>query len=267
MKSKNVIYGLYCVCDNCKDRRERVRYVGQTSRGIRDRFSKHRWSALHGATWPVSRWMRKHGVDNIRYRILEDVGSSELLDEAEQRWIEEFDTLNHEAGGLNLWPGGASQRGYKHPQNARSRVKGPKHSEQTKRKLSEASKRNRGERGSNSKITNEVAAEVKRRLWSGETIEQVYTGMGLSIGIVSMISNGKTWTEVPWPVGPRNRLNDGKIKKGSLPPKAKLSEQDVREIRVRAASGEHPKNIATDYGVTKENISMIVTRKTWKHVE
>lgn len=267
MAGKNVIYGLYCVCEKCDDRRERIRYVGQTSRGVRDRFSKHAWSARNSASWPVSKWMKKHGVENIRYKILEDTQTPDLLDEREEYWISKYDTLNHEAGGLNLWPGGASQRGYKHPANAKTRIKGRKHSEETKRKLSEASKKNKGERASNAKINNEVAQEVKKLLWSGNTIEEVYVSLGLTVGIVSMISNGQTWTEVPWPIGPRNRTNDGRRHPGDLPPQTKLDENKVRNIRARAASGESHKGLASEYGVTKENIGMIVRRKTWKHVE
>lgn len=47
---------------------------------------------------------------------------------------------------------------------------------------------------------------------------------------------------------------------------AKLSEGDIRKIRAL-----HPrmklKSIASLYGVTRQNISCIVKRKTWKHIK
>lgn len=48
---------------------------------------------------------------------------------------------------------------------------------------------------------------------------------------------------------------------------AKLTEDDVREIRRRYASGETQKAIAQDYGMEQTNISFIVRRKTWAHVD
>lgn len=47
---------------------------------------------------------------------------------------------------------------------------------------------------------------------------------------------------------------------------AKLTEQDVREIRRRMSSGEYQYVVASDYGVTQRAISKIARRETWKHV-
>lgn len=46
-----------------------------------------------------------------------------------------------------------------------------------------------------------------------------------------------------------------------------LTESDVREIRRRYAAGELQTTIGADFGLTKNAISKIVNRKTWKHVE
>lgn len=48
---------------------------------------------------------------------------------------------------------------------------------------------------------------------------------------------------------------------------AKLTEDDVREIRRRYASGETQKGIANDYGINQTNVGFIVRRKTWAHVD
>lgn len=47
---------------------------------------------------------------------------------------------------------------------------------------------------------------------------------------------------------------------------AKLNNAKVAEIRQRASRGEVYDTIAADMGCTPENIGMIVTRKTWRHV-
>lgn len=71
--------------------------------------------------------------------------------------------------------------------------------------------------------------------------------------------------------GTRKDNSDDKVRKnrharGERVSGAKLSERDVHEIRKRAANGENQYEIADSYGVTQSNISMIITRDTWKHV-
>lgn len=54
--------------------------------------------------------------------------------------------------------------------------------------------------------------------------------------------------------------------KGERVAGAKLNEQAVRDIRVRAAVGETFVSIAAIYAVTDDNVAAIVKRKSWKHV-
>jgi len=51
--------------------------------------------------------------------------------------------------------------------------------------------------------------------------------------------------------------------KGSANPNAKLTEQQVCEVRRDFARGLSQKVIAAKHGVSRPNISRIVTRKTW----
>lgn len=55
--------------------------------------------------------------------------------------------------------------------------------------------------------------------------------------------------------------------RGSRHGKSKLTEADVREIRARFKSGENQCSIARGFGITNQNVSYIVHRVTWKHVE
>ena len=55
--------------------------------------------------------------------------------------------------------------------------------------------------------------------------------------------------------------------RGEAVKQARLSEDDVRDIRARYAGGEYQKDIAKVYGIEQTNVSHIVLRKTWKHVE
>lgn len=58
--------------------------------------------------------------------------------------------------------------------------------------------------------------------------------------------------------------------KGSPPgadhPRAKLDEDQVRDIRRRAADGEMGTELAASYGIAKETVYNIIKRRTWKHI-
>lgn len=47
---------------------------------------------------------------------------------------------------------------------------------------------------------------------------------------------------------------------------AKLTEDIVRDIRMRSANGEHKQILANTYGVCLHTIYHVCRRKTWKHV-
>ena len=54
--------------------------------------------------------------------------------------------------------------------------------------------------------------------------------------------------------------------KGERHYNAKITADDVREIRRRRESGESQRSIASDYGITRESVSRIVLRRNWKHI-
>ena len=58
--------------------------------------------------------------------------------------------------------------------------------------------------------------------------------------------------------------NKGSFAKGS---NAKLTEDDVREIRKRHAEGMSARRLSKEYGVSQPNVTLIVNRKIWSHVE
>lgn len=58
----------------------------------------------------------------------------------------------------------------------------------------------------------------------------------------------------------------GRRANGSRHGRTHLTEADVISIRLRHADGESGNALARAYGVTPTTMSMIVNRKTWKHV-
>ncbi len=58
----------------------------------------------------------------------------------------------------------------------------------------------------------------------------------------------------------------GSFKKGHIPPCAKLTKENVIEIRRRVAMGEPQLSIAQSFGIARNNVSTIKHRKSWRHV-
>ena len=63
-----------------------------------------------------------------------------------------------------------------------------------------------------------------------------------------------------------DKIRHGTALIGERHHQAKLTEVSVLEIRRRRDSGEPLGTIATDFGVSKECISSITNRKTWRHL-
>lgn len=72
-------------------------YIGQST-NIEKRWNNHLSSVNntqdHCYNYPVYRAMRKYGVQNFSFEVLE-LCSSELLDEREQYWVSYFDTYKN----------------------------------------------------------------------------------------------------------------------------------------------------------------------------
>ena len=53
---------------------------------------------------------------------------------------------------------------------------------------------------------------------------------------------------------------------GECHPSVKLTERQVRDIRQRAAAGEPQSSLGGRFNITQTNVSLIVRRRTWRHV-
>lgn len=96
-------------------------YIGQTINPSR-RKASHIHAARTDVQYPLQRSIRKHGVENFSFEVIEEC-VDEKIDEREKFWISQFDSRNPERG-YNIHIGGSSS------------------SEETHRKISEALKGN-----------------------------------------------------------------------------------------------------------------------------
>jgi group I intron endonuclease len=99
------------------------RYVGKTKRDLEKRWREH-VTHSHGGSDEMAlyRALQKHGAESFELSVLEECADEDALDEAERKWIRELGTFRRE---YNMTEGGDGLKGYRH-------------TEATKRKMSES---------------------------------------------------------------------------------------------------------------------------------
>lgn len=228
-----VIYGLYCTCHPERG----IRYVGQTTRTVERRVFEHTWDAVSrkgrsAPNTPLSHWIRKHGVENIAFRVLQEA-ESEDIDALEVFWIEELGTHKSD-GGLNLALGGNTRRGWRHSEEARQKITkaltGRPVSEETRKKISLAQK------GKPSSMSPEGLESFRRH-------------------VAERIISDET----------RQKISEAS--RGGGNGCAKITDQDVLEIRRLVAHGGLTQTqIGEMFGIDQTTVSDIKRRKSWKHI-
>lgn len=204
-------------------------YIGQ-SVDIQRRKQQHIYSSQKEDS-PLYRAMRKYGLEKFSFSILEEC-SIEQLDERERYWIKYFDSYNK---GYNQTLGGQYC--------------------------------SLGESNNNTKLKNNDVLTIRTRIHiNKEYIKDVYKDYNNLVSYDSFwqLAHGHTWKNVDC-----SMIKPLLDNRGSKNPRAKLTEEDVIEIRNRKyINGESTKNIYQDY---KERISLsafekVVLGSTWKHI-
>lgn len=108
-----------------------------------------------------------------------------------------------------------------------------------------------------SKMTDEIVADARRRVANGETRTVVAKSLGVSITALSAAVAGDWWKHVPGAV-PKKKLNERN---------ARLSEGDIVAIRLRFDGGERASSIARSYPhVDRSTVDHAAHRRTWRHI-
>jgi len=211
IKSKVVIYGAWCICHPDRG----IYYVGQTIRGVVSRWTTHLWCSRteHSKSYNsrLSRWIRKHGPDNVAFSVLE-VCTPDEIDSRERAWISDLRKLGQ--AQANYLEGGAQPRGHKNPEHS-AKMSGPGNpmygrdrkelmayarsfqgspSEETRRKMGDA---HRGENNSRAILNDEKVREIRRR-YTGRYGELTRMGkeFGVTAQMIYSIVNRKSWKHV-----------------------------------------------------------------------
>ena len=143
---KNKIIGIYKIV-NCVNGKI---YIGQ-SIDIKQRFSSHKSNAFNkDFNYPLYNALRKYGIANFEFIIIEEVISIQNLDEREQYWLDHYKAYDRKVG-YNIRIICDSNRGLIHSEETKQLLsalgkgkiawnKGIPHTEETRKQMSESHK-------------------------------------------------------------------------------------------------------------------------------
>lgn len=216
-------------------------YIGQST-NIEKRFAQHKspYEQERFSDKPLYKAFSKYGIQNFNFEVLEEC-DIEKLNEKECYWIKKYNSLCHEFG-YNIRSGGECNAGEDHP---------------------------------NHKLTKEDVIDIRTRYANHERkkdVEALYYHKIGSSGF-SKVWKGETWKGILDEVYTSENKNFHKHNTGQCGSKngrAKLTEDEVKAIRLRKQNGESLKNVFQDYiytGITKRAFESVWEYKNWKNVQ
>lgn len=230
-------YGIYCI--ECT--KTNIKYIGQTYENFYRRWIFHKWnlkSGRHSNSYLQSAW-NKYGENDFEFYPLEsfninqkEVTTKDKLDELEQHYIKLYDTFKN---GFNLTTGGEKCRMLPLSDEAKRKIGeknsinmlGKKHTEETKKKMSESHK-------------GYIKTKSHRK--------------HLSESLTGYVRSDKQKEKC-------RVANQGSKQKTS-----KYTEALIERIRIDYMSGITPTELSVKYNVNRRTIYGILNNFRWKHV-
>lgn len=225
--------GIYKITNNINNNC----YIGQSIH-IEERWKEHKskynWEKENKK--PLYLAFQKYGLENFSFEIIEEC-KPEQLNLKEQYWIDYYNSYNN---GYNMTSGGETNYGDNHPGH---------------------------------KLTKQDIIDIRTRYANLERRKEVYLLYNQRIGEsgFSKIWKGETWKDImPEVYTEKNKeyhLHDtGNI--GSQNGRSRITEEDVRNIRLRRKNGEQLKIVYEDYKdkLTKGSFTNIWSYQNWKNI-
>lgn len=231
-------FGIYRIT-NKKDGKS---YIGKTGVNFGDRWDSHRSLLRHGKhdnPYLQAAW-NKYGEESFEFAVVQLVDDVELLNELEMKYIAEF---RNNSSSYNLHDGGDG--GYN---------LGKHLSEETKRKIGEKNRQNSLGRKASEETRRKMSESHKRRYEKWDELDRAAWG-----AMSSSCASGYHWSK-----DAKNRFS---MRQREHPNSAKLTPDDVREIRRMWAVGSKPSDISKKYGIAQSTVYNIVRRRRWSHID
>ena len=210
------------------------KYVGK-SENIQKRKRSYKDEIKRDSSRYIIKAMKKHGLENFKFEILEKIENDINILEKEQFWMDHYDTMDKNKGYNVL-----------------------KAEETPGESFSKGSKNNKA------KLTEEDVLEIRKKIYI-EKIEKKHIFLKfkekISYDTFLKVCRGETWKEVDT----KMIKNLNKEVKRKNEPKAKLNKDVVLKIRERFQDGETISDIFLDYCeiCTRNTIKRVIEKKTW----
>lgn len=153
-----------------------MKYVGQTIRPLKTRMAAHRARLKQGSKFPLYLEWAKCGEPDAS--ALELCATIEELNAAEEKWIASESTIA--PNGLNVAAGGLKSASQHIASGGKisAALRGGRHTEESRKKVSEASKQHWQDPEYRAKVSDGVKASMtpERRREMGEHSKKVHTG-------------------------------------------------------------------------------------------
>lgn len=247
-------YELYTLSCRCHPEAG-IRYVGVTSCTVKVRLQQHLNFAGKGSEWPVSRWLRKHGRDNIIADVQDSAVGWKQAQYMERAWI----SIGRLGGWslLNIVDGGEGIK------EKFGRTREPLNDDQ--RKMFQDTRW---------KLQSSDIPDIKTRLRNGESASKIAKDYNCTPATITGIRVGRTWA----------RINSEGIYDANLPRKAepitqkvlhyewdpekspRLTNEEVIAIRKLVYEGANFSQAAAKFGTNKSRVRKICRGLPYKSV-
>lgn len=231
-------------------------YIGQTRQRFEKRYWHHQWK-LKNKTHDnihLQNAYDLYGDSYFSFMAIEDVDDVNVLDELEIKYINIYKKIGH---CYNMIDGGGGRSGaplsddHKRKIGEKNRVNmiGRKHTDETKRKMSE-NKKGKILNINRLTISFDVAAEIKRRLIFGDSASKIATDLCVPYKTVNGILSNNSYESI-YVDGWAEFYNSRKTYH-------RLTKEDHAEIyRLHIQEGKSKKELSDMYGRTDKMIARI----------
>jgi hypothetical protein len=126
----------------------------------------------------------------------------------------------------------------------------------------------RGENASRAKLKDTDIPIIRSLFMEGNRLDQIAQRFSVTPSIIFNVIHGKSWTHVPSLLSESAiaaEIRDHQIH-GETHHQAKLTENQVIEMRMLYRQGKRFCDIARQFGLTRSHARRIVLRKSWAHL-